>query len=256
MGGCEKSHRDLDVNTNTVEDHSFATMIYSDVFKMVDEIALHTKGIANPSDTVYTQYGCDDIKVDTSVEPKQIIIDFGFTNCVGKFEFNRQGRIIAEFTGIYPEPEASLTITFLNYRFEDYEVEGSVSVINRSPVNGARSFSYFLQRGNILAEDETFVSFNASEVWTQTEGQNTTAVADDVFEVSGTSNGANFKGNLFSTEISTNNIQRHDCARLVDGITDVFSDNISKRRVDYGNGNCDRTAVASINGEPFSVRLP
>ena len=169
---------------------------------------------------------------------------------------SRKGRIIAEFTGLYPDSNSIINILFLNYTFGQYTIDGNIIIVNRGRnEQGQPYLTFFVQNGSIATERAT-ISWQANKSWTLTAGSATPSLADDVYMVNGTSFGMNADGNEFDTEVLEENRILTDCLHITAGTSTINIRNLSPRRVDYGNGACDRNAVVSINGKEHQVTIP
>jgi hypothetical protein len=253
---CQDSERDKDTLTNTSEENALAEAIFSDAFKMVHEAALHSRGIGQDTIIDTTLFGCDQISVDTTSTPRLLFIDFGFTGCIASYGVSRMGRIIAEFTGTYPDSNSIVNMRFLNYNFGPYKIDGLVIVVNRGRISSADPLStFFIENGTITTE-RTSYTWQGNKSWTQTAGVATLTVTDDVFSITGTTFGTNRNGNTYDTEVTKPNVLLNDCFHITSGTVEVNIKNISKRTVDYGSGSCDRNASVTINGKAHQITLP
>lgn len=235
-----------------MEDNALAEIIYSDAFKMMHLAALRLEGIAGDEDLT-TLYGCDQVIVDTESEPKTVTIDFRFLGCeVNGVE--RKGRIIGAFSGQYPDSGSGIAITFTNYIFEDQEVDGRLTIINKGQdYQGTPTLSFYLQKGEI-GDDRGQMTWSASHTWRviKTDWDNP---ENEIYRVDGTSNGVNKKGNVFNTEITLSNQIQGDCIWPNYGTTRVDIRNLSTRIVDYGRQECDHNANVSINGGIYPIEM-
>lgn len=253
--GCKKSERDEDILTNTSEENAYAESLYADVYKMVHNAAMKTKGISSSLTTDTTLFGCDILTADTSVTPKLLTIDFRFSGCVATHGISRKGKIIAEFTGHYPDSNSIINIQFLNYNFGKYKVNGNISIVNRGRnALGNQIITFFMQDGTIV-EDRSTIRWQANKSWEYTKGATTTTFSDDEYLVTGTSFGYNGNGNEYDSEVIIPNRITTECFQITAGNQIINVKNLSTRTIDYGNGACDRDAIVNINGEEVTVKL-
>ncbi len=87
MASCRRDRKETLSNTITV-DNSTAENLYSDLFKVVDNVSASEDGIRDE------EIGCiDTIIVDTLSSPRSVLIDFGDDQCVGDDGRTRTGQI-------------------------------------------------------------------------------------------------------------------------------------------------------------------
>ena len=248
---CQKAQRDEDTAVNTCEDISLAMTAFTDAYKQMRIAAHSAEGIYVDADsTASTIYGCESITVDTLSNPKTITINYKFLGCEG-LGVERYGRLIGEFSGPFGEENSALDITFSNYFFKEFEVNGDIRVIfNSRNASDQEVHTFYLQNGSIN-DGENILNWTASQTWT-------VDASDEIeqFSLSGNSNGQNRKGNVFLSEITSGVGLSADCVYPASGRHEVNVRNLSLRRLDYGNGTCNNQAQATINGATFNVTIP
>lgn len=247
---CTESQRDLDVAINTCEDVSLAQTIYSDAYKQIRAAALGNKGISDSQDSITSIFGCENIVVDTLSNPKTIIIDYKFLSCEG-MGVARFGRIKGEFFGKFGEENSAIDITFSNYFYETYGVEGLLRIIYKeSNTDGDQVHTFYVQGGS-LNDGNTEMTWTASENWVILS-----EAGVQEYEFTGTSNGVNRKGNAFFSEIKATNTISDDCLYVTSGSLEIDVLNLSRRLLNFGSGTCDNKATATINGAAHDLSLP
>jgi hypothetical protein len=245
---CQKAQRDEDTATNTAQDVSLAQSIFSDAYKNMRIAALGTQGISSTSSSIVSIYGCETISSDTISDPKEIIIDFKYIGCEGLGK-TRSGRLIGEFHGKFPEVNSAMDLSFSNYYFEGYEVNGKVRVIFKEPNSVGNPVNTFFVTNGLIAQSIP-MTWTASQNWEtlpEVEGETK-------FTVKGASNGINRKGNVFFAEILSGLTLSDQCVSVMGGSQELKVINLSDRTVLYENTSCTNQGVAVVNGAriPFS----
>jgi hypothetical protein len=121
---CRKEKRDT-LGSSISTDNNTAENLFSDMFKVVDEVSLNTAGIRE--DLI----GCiDTIIVDTTSNPKTVLIDFGNNDCTGNDGRVRKGKLNITYTGRYREEGTVITITPENYTVNGHLVQGQKTITN------------------------------------------------------------------------------------------------------------------------------
>lgn len=245
---CQKAQRDEDNAVNTCEDIGLAQTIFADAYKQI-RIAARNSVITGADSNNSTIYGCESISVDTVSDPATLQINYKFIGCTG-MGAERSGRILAEFFGNYGETGSAIDITFLNYFFREYEVSGTIRIIWKEDDNGREAHSFYLQSGTVN-DGQSAMSWTSGQNWIID-----TSAAGESYIITGNSNGVNRKGNTFKSTILTEAMMLEDCLYVVSGILRIEDKNLSLRELNFGSGNCDRKALATINGATYNVVIP
>ena len=247
---CQKAQRDEDTSVNTCEDIFLAQTVFSDAYKQIRIAAFNAQGISQSDSTAGTIYGCEDIDVDTLSNPKTITINYKFIGCEGLGAV-RNGRLIGSFIGKFPKSGSAVDISFSNYFFNGFEVDGKIRVIFKdNNAAGQEVHTFYLQQGSIY-DGKTTMTWTASQNWTiDVSGKN------EAYTVNGNSNGINRKGNTFKSEITKAYEMSEECLYVLSGSEEIKVTNLSTRNLDYGGGTCDEAATAEINGATYGVKLP
>lgn len=188
------------------------------------------------------------------VFPKTVTLDFG-DGCTGARGHVRKGKIITVFTGRMREAGSTATTTFDNYYFDTLKVEGTQVIANTS-ANDHRNFTLTVNEGKLIAPSGSYITWNRSRTWEQTEGNGTESPLDDRFSITGNADGKYVTSN--STSSWTEDIiqpltREFICPWITEGQLKVVL-NPFTAVLDYGNGDCDNKAVLTING--FTIDIP
>jgi hypothetical protein len=203
--------------------------------------------------------GCATVTHDSASNPRKITIDFGTTNCMCKDGKNRRGKIFVTYTGRYRDAGTVITTTFDGYFVDDNQVKGTRTVTNNG-LNGAGrpTFNVSVNGSIILSGGRGTITHTSTRTRTWAAGYNTAAIADDVYEINGSSTTIGPKGDEFTATIRKGLRIELSCGNIVSGIIDYVrkGSKNANASIDYGNGDCDRMATVTLpNGRSFSILL-
>ena len=185
-----------------------------------------------------------------------LTIDFGPTNCLCPDGRYRRGKIIIRFTTDTQTRRAGAEVTRDNYFVNDNQ--HTATRIFTDLGNG--SFSVDVPSASIIrANNGGTHSWTANWVFTQTNGFGTPQVTDDVYSVTGQSNGTNRRGVSYTTTIQTPLIKRGDCYKYyVAGTVSITNSRTQNMLLNYdpsGTQACDNTATVTVNGRTRTITL-
>lgn len=189
-------------------------------------------------------------------ENRLLTIDFGPTNCLCADGRYRRGKILVQFMTATPSRRAGATVTRQDYYVNDNQHTATRIFIDL----GNGSFSVDVPSASIIrANNGGTHSWTAHWEFQRTAGYGTPQVADDVFSVTGYSNGTNRCGVGYASTIQTPLIKRGDCPKYyVAGILNISNTNGKTMTLNYdpsGSQACDKTATVSINGRTRIITL-
>lgn len=190
--------------------------------------------------------------------PLQITLDFG-TGCTARDGRTRKGKIITVYTGPLIISGNSSTTTFDGYQVDSIKVQGTHKVQNVSSSNN-RAFKITVTGAKLTKPNGNYSEWNSEKTITQTEGNGTPLFPlDDVFSVTGASNGAVQKNGLlfqWSTEVTNPLIKKFLCRWFVQGTVVLRKSNSPVAELNYGTGTCDNKATLTVNGVVREITLP
>jgi hypothetical protein len=184
------------------------------------------------------------------------VIDFG-SGCVGNDGKTRAGKLIVSKTGPYFATGTVIVITP-----DAYTVNGNLLAGYRRLTNAGNNeqgqpvFNVEINANLTLASNGGVVTWTANRVRTWLEGFNTPGIfADDVFSITGASNGTKVNGDSWTSVINTPLMFKRVCRQFVSGTRTVSPENRPERLIDYGTGACDNTATVTINGNVYTITV-
>lgn len=188
--------------------------------------------------------------------PLRAVIDFG-SGCTGRDGRTRKGKIIVTYSGRLILPGSSASTTFDGYYINDTKVEGTHTITNSS-TGSVKSFTIDVANAKLTHSDGSFIQWNSSFTISQTDGTLTPIPVDDVFNLSGHTNGIAQKDNKvfeWSTAITSPLIKRFSCHWIVKGTVNIQKGNAAIAVLDYGTGDCDNKASFTVNGVVHEITL-
>jgi hypothetical protein len=215
---------------------------------------------------------CPDVTITplttTGLFPVKIVMDFG-TGCIARDGRTRSGKIIVTYTNRLFVLGATATTTFDNYIVDSIKVQGTHTITNMGEVISANcvrhKWKVVVENAKLTKPNGNYTEWRSIKTITQQDGMCTPLIhIDDVYKIEGSASGKVKRGNLlvaWNSEITDPLIKRFNCRWLVKGVIRVMRLNITTNSpwvaaINYGNGDCDNKAQASINGVIHNITLP
>ncbi|MCX6292413.1 MAG: hypothetical protein NT126_11720 [Bacteroidetes bacterium] len=260
MTSCKKdsstsaNEEDMITNADQFQEAEGAT---SDVDNISD-IATQTNSAnfrLTSNDDHYGILGCATVNRDTVNQV--VTIDFG-TGCTGNDGRTRSGQIIIHYSGgTYFTPGFQRIVTFNNYFVNNRHIEGTRTITNNgNNAAGHLNWTVDAQNMRVTRPNGTYHTWNSLRTREMIAGDTLLFhPADDVYSITGSSNGSNSNGNTCSAVITTALIKRGNCHWIVSGTVDITPSNRPVRTLDFGSGNCDDLATVTKNGISHLIHL-
>ena len=260
LNSCNKKD-DIDNDTAAAKNESVAEKTFNEVNDIADQASKtgNLNGFKIDGTDGILASDCAIITIDTSSfvsasNPDTVIIDFG-TGCVGNDGKNRSGKIIVSATGRYRDAGTIITMTPVNYIVNGNAISGYRRVTN-SGLNASNQPTFQIEVNGtiVLANDGRTITWTANRTRVWTEGFNTPLIFnDDVFSVTGGSNGTKASGSTWTNVINTPLVHKRSCQQIVSGLMTVTPSNKPVRTIDFGTGACDSQATVTINGNTYTI---
>ncbi|MDD3878088.1 MAG: hypothetical protein PHT69_15825 [Bacteroidales bacterium] len=246
------------------EEIVLSELIFTDVFRISDNF------IQGVEDTLFsnnkdlnglTYTGCATISVspfDSVTWPKEISIDFGDTNCFGTDGRYRRGIINIISDKSYNDSSAHITISFDNYFFNNIKIIGLMSITNIGTNNsGLIQYDVEINDASLITARGT-ITMTMKRTITKSLGNDTPwpALNDDLFIMTGESNGKSTSGYPFTTSIVSQVLLSHGCPWFLNGVIEATPELLEIITIDYGSGSCDKNAKITINAEEMMIEMP
>ncbi len=252
---CEGLFEELQVVVDFVED---ITEIHEGI---EDAMTLAEDAITITLDDGTTGYLVGDCAIVTHDEGNQILtIDFGDTACVGIGDLARSGQIVINY--IDPEdPDAfSYTINFLDYYVDGNTIEGLLTMnkLHRNE-GGELEFSEKVEDAKITLSSGKFYSWNSERIRKMVNGEETSNVRDDVFQIDGFFRGVDNQGREFNTTTEVPITFFRECWEQgivypAVGKTKIVMTGKPTTKIDWGLG-CNKRVNIIQNGNWTNIEL-
>jgi hypothetical protein len=200
--------------------------------------------------------------------PVRILMDFG-TGCTGRDGRTRSGKIITEYTNRLIYPGAIATTIFDNYVVDSIKVQGKHTITNQGEAISANCLRHkwkvVVENGKLSKPNGNYTEWNSNKIIAQVEGTCTPLILlDDIYRIDGSAQGKVKRGDLliaWNAEITDPLIKKFSCRWLVKGTIKIARLNLSTNSpwvatINYGAGDCDNKALATINGVAHIITLP
>lgn len=186
--------------------------------------------------------------------PKTIVILFDST-CVGRDGSRRNGIVRVVISDSLRKSGSSAVMTFENYFVNRFKREGTHTFTNTSQPNG-KSWQRKVEGGKITGPGGRYWLHESIKNTNQTAGVATQGLSDDIFSITGSSGVTNMQGASRTATIIEALQKKYACHNIDKGRI-KFQGPHHFAILDYGNGECDRIAVISIDGKPpRTILLP
>ncbi|MGF2412092.1 hypothetical protein [Ferruginibacter sp.] len=180
--------------------------------------------------------------------PKTIIIDFGAGNCTSPNGIIRRGKINIVLSDSVRKNGSKAVMTFVNYYANNFKKEGTVTWTNTS-IPSTRSWQRKVENGKVVAPDGRYWMHSGTRDVVQIAGANTpNTLLDDNFLITGNHKVTNAAGKTRDCFITEALQKKTICDNIGTGKLKVQGDN-HNAVIDFGNGDCDRLATISIDGQ-------
>ena len=252
--GCKKSDRDDDTSTNSAEDYALSTGLVYEVFKIVHQASYTSLGIVNSTTLDSSSvFGCDTIIFDSSSNPKTLSIYFN--NCLSSTDV-RLGSINATFNGFYDDLGTVTTISFNDYYYNDFTfLSGTISYQYNGLVNNYPTYSITFNEVKIRNNQNQKVFYSGNYQLAIIDGETTPLFNDDVYEITGSTNGRAFKGNAFSAQIIDKLTLNGNCKWISSGNALVKPDTKTTRALNFGS-SCDNKITVTLYDINYELEMP
>jgi hypothetical protein len=190
--------------------------------------------------------------------PQTITMTFDGT-CNDQNARKRMGQIIINLSDTLTKTGATKTVTYNNFVLDSTKVEGTRKWTNTGKnALGQPTFKREATNMKLTFADGTFATFTATHIVTRTQGFNTPLIfLDDIWSVTGNTEGVNRKGKTFQSVISSPIIHKALCPWITGGVrTITVNDKTFSLDYSYGGDNCDREALLTLeNGTTKVIKI-
>lgn len=255
---CKKeTEEDLETAYSVQQNISETDQVYDRLNSDCDEIIkeIEANKFQNMGKTLDTCIHVFVSHQDTTTWPKVITVSFT-GNCPTVNGNILQGQIIITQTNWMRVSGSIRTITFNNFYINNYKIEGTKTITNNGLTNGHSSFSVVIANGKVITPaGETIITRAAQRTRTWVEGESTLYLLDDVYEITGTTNGTTRNGYEFTSTILQPLVVALNCRWIKQGTISTVITNGPVVVINFGTGTCDSSATITINGNTRTITL-
>lgn len=185
--------------------------------------------------------------------PKTIVINFG--DGISANGSVRYGKINVVLSDSVRRAGSTAKITFTNYIINGFKKEGTITWTNTSTAT-AKGWQRKVENGKITAPGGRYWLHSGIRDAVQIAGANTpNTLLDDIFLITGNHTVTNAAGKTRSSYITEALQKKAVCENIGTGKLRVEGGN-SNAVIDFGNGDCDKIATVSVNGDaPRTITL-
>lgn len=192
--------------------------------------------------------GCASVTVSPLIGgfPKTIVIDFG-TGCTSTSGITRKGKINILLSDSLRKKGSTAVLTFDGYYVNGFKKEGIITWTNNSNAN-VKGWERKVENGKITSPTGKYWMHSGVKIVVQTAGYNTPRnLLDDAFSITGNSSVTNSNGVTRTSAIISPLQKKTICENISKGSIELTGPKHSAL-IDFGNGDCDKTATISIDG--------
>lgn len=185
--------------------------------------------------------------------PKTIVINFG--DGISANGSVRYGKINVVLSDSVRKAGSTAKITFTNYIINGFKKEGTITWTNTSTAT-AKGWQRKVENGKITAPGGRYWLHSGIRDAVQISGANTpNTLLDDIFLITGNHTVTSAAGQTRNSYITEALQKKAVCENIGTGKLRVEGGN-NNAVIDFGNGDCDKIATVSVNGDaPRTITL-
>ena len=248
--GCNKDD-DVEYTVYSSLDHCIGQDMFVDVFKVMHRLV-------EEYDEFRHDNCIDQLDTNTTGFPLSIVADFGSDECDSQDLRKRKGELYFQFNNKWSVPGAMVNISPNNYRVDDYQVSGVITITNLGDNTiGNQEIGLEVVGGQIKSPDNTVVfSWNCDLILEWDQGRVSSLVEDDAWLIRGTSYGSNRNSTAFESEVVEPVRCELICRWMKEGSVEIIPDQREIRELDFGLGDCNELATVYVGGKNYTITLP
>jgi len=175
--------------------------------------------------------------------PNTLTIDFG-DGCIIDDSITISGKIITDFSGFMNHTGDSTETHYENFYINGINIKGIY--INKNlgkDSNGRRSFIKKIIGAEIIDSNGDSASYNSTKISSYDNNGTPFKLKDDKLLISGSFKGQSSDNKSFEGIIRNQLVLPFNCGCIVEGDIDIVIDLDDNYNLNYGNGQCDKTAI-------------
>ena len=179
--------------------------------------------------------------------PKTVTIYFDTTNAscsIGGVVYDGatyRGTITMQMSGPFKTTGSVITINPVNLYVNNNKVTGQSSITNLGRNTSDNLMFQMKVSNSIIYTKNGNIQYTFDKIWTWSNGESTDypVIYDDIYQVTGTSNGININNSGFSTQTLSPLIIQLSCkGKIVKGKVQVIPLNAQTMTIDFGDSIC------------------
>lgn len=188
--------------------------------------------------------------------PNTVIVEYP-NECEGIFNTNRKGKLILNYSNPLSQAGASVEIVLENFVSNNHQVEGRITLAHKGNSNNNSVFEMSVTDGVVVGLKENTVTWNALYTLERTIGESTTSfIWDDIFFITGSSNGRNTNDVDYTSEIKESLTWDITCRWPSKGVNTIKPEGRKNNELNYGEDDiCDNRARVSVGGNKKNATL-
>ena len=242
------------INTQCAQDHLKVEQIFNHINKITEDILLE-----NDQHKSCVKYSFDTININNNPTPV-IIANFDQSE-IGCIFFETKimtGEIIIAYTNNYTDSLSTTYISFNNYKVNNELIQGDVIITNQGR-NDDGNICFIIEVNNATINTSNGTinwETNRKKEWIS-GAETKFERSDDVYEISGSSNGNSVNGTDFSVEINDVLIMDLECTKCIikNGVSSIIAENYPTQSIHYGENDCNCAANISLNDMDYSILI-
>lgn len=244
---CEKEESTTNLTVESIADELVLEEVFSDVFNEADEVFvgndLKSTGSGEGHRYVNRKMGGDSLCISVEYQ------NWRNQNCQNNRVKN--GTMTMTMTGNPDSNQFRCTIQLQNFSVDGIQVKGTKEIEKQSE----NTFRIRLMNGELVFADGSTCTRTAERLHVRIRGAETPLnVWDDAYEITGNAEGKNRVNNMYTHQIKNALLKDMQCRYIVKGVVDITSGE-NQAILDFGNGECDKTATMTMNGNAYTVNL-
>jgi len=255
LASCRKSDRDFDESLLATQDATDVKLYLLNNFYIVDDVAKKEYGMTPGTTSGLTS--CATIISNTLGSPNTFNIDFG-GGCTGADGRVRKGQMYVTVDGTYGDSLCKIEVNFLDFFINDVEIEGKIKYTHNGM--NADNLEHYLYSYTDLklryTNPDKVATISGSGKKILYSDRDAFDVSDDVYKLTGSSEGRSISGNWFESVITSPLIFDHSCHYINSGLMETTPANLVPRFADFGDGTCDSAIVVTISQTQHLVTAP
>lgn len=270
VASCKEEERLTFADTQDIIEEALTDSYFQDM----DDMA--AVAIGAPTDDEYSggrtattitiedeRFNCDGIVITIEPGPNSTIehpngvltIDFGATGCSDGRGNIRTGKLKFTYDKWRFQQGATIVTEPINYTINGIKLEGTRTLTNLSGSSEeSPKFNAVLTDGKATFPGGSFALRNSDITWQW--NRNDAGVADDELTINPASaNGLTRGGRSYTVEVLEPLVYRRFCGIAVDGVKKYVIENGKEITINYGDGECDKQVVISVNGVTRNINV-